>query len=87
MAQWVRWARRAFHTLVALAFLFLALAGVWVSAAEWRYYLEAPSAGLWRFGLLAGFTVILFVLCLYSFVKARSVGYRDKGQGRQKDEV
>jgi len=26
-----------------------------------------------RFGLLAGFTVLLFIFCLYSFVKARSV--------------
>jgi hypothetical protein len=29
--------------------------------------------GLVRFGLLAGFTVLLFIFCLYSFVKARSV--------------
>ncbi len=62
-----------FHMLVGLAFLCLALAGVGVSAAEWRDYLKAPSVGVWRFGLLAGFTVILFILSLYSFVKARSV--------------
>lgn len=58
---------------VGLAFLFLAGAGAWVSVAAWQSYLENPSEGLWRFGFLTGFTLLLFILCLYSFLKARSV--------------
>ncbi len=66
-------AQRLFHLVVGLAFLFLALAGVAVSLSEWRYYTELPATGLLRFYLVAGFTVFLFILCLYSFAKARSV--------------
>ncbi len=66
-------AQRVFHLLVAVVFFFLTLAGVTVSLAEWRYYRQSPAVGLVRFGLLAGFTVLLFIFSLYSFVKARSV--------------
>ncbi|HZP00211.1 MAG TPA: hypothetical protein VFD30_07945 [Terriglobia bacterium] len=66
-------AQRLFHVVVGLAFLFLTLAGVAVSFSEWRYYTESPAGGLLRFYLVAGFTVFLFILCLYSFAKARSV--------------
>lgn len=66
-------AQRVFHLLVAVVFFFLTLAGVTVPLAEWRYYQQYPSVGWVRFGLLAGFTVLLFIFCLYSFVKARSV--------------
>jgi hypothetical protein len=65
--------RRLFHLLVGLAFLFLALAGAGVSFSEWRYYEATPSVGLLRFGLLAGFTVLLLIFCLYSLAKARNV--------------
>ena len=65
-------AQRVFHLLVAVVFFFLTLAGVTVSLAEWRYYQQSPSVGWVRF-VLAGFTVLLFIFCLYSFVKARSV--------------
>jgi len=65
--------QRIFHLLVAVVFFLLTLAGVTVSLAEWRYYQQSPSVGPVRFGLLAGFTVLLFIFCLYSFVKARSV--------------
>ncbi len=68
-----RRAQRLFHMLVGLAFLFLAVAGAAVSIAEWRYYSHAPSIGLLRFSLLAGFTVLLIIFCLYSFTKARSI--------------
>ena len=51
----------------------LAFAGVTVSITEWQYYQRSPSQGLLRFGLLASFTVVLFIFCLYSFLKARSV--------------
>jgi hypothetical protein len=65
--------QRLFHLLVGLAFLFLAFAGAGVSFTEWRYYQATPSVGLVRFGLLAGFTVLLLIFCLYSLAKARSV--------------
>lgn len=71
--RWVRHARRLFHFAVALVFLVLTLAGASVSFAEWRYYERSPSEGLVRFALLAGFTGLLFIFCLYSFLKARSV--------------
>jgi hypothetical protein len=59
--------------LVGLAFLILAVAGASVSFSEWQYYLKAPSVGLVRFVLLASFTVLLIIFCLYSFAKARSI--------------
>jgi hypothetical protein len=59
--------------LVGLAFLILAVAGASVSFSEWQYYLKSPSVGLVRFVLVAGFTVLLIIFCLYSFAKARSV--------------
>lgn len=71
--RWFRQAERAFHILVGWVFLFLALAGAAVSLEEWRYYSKAPSVGLLRFGLLAGFTVLLIIFGLYSFSKARGV--------------
>jgi hypothetical protein len=68
-----RLARRLFHVLVGITFLFFAAAGVTLSLAEWRTYLEAPSNGPWRLGMMAGFTLLLLIFGLYSFVKARSV--------------
>ncbi len=65
--------RRLFHMLVGLAFLICAVAGAAVSLAEWKLYVESPSVGLVRFDLLAGFTVLLVILGMYSFLKARSV--------------
>jgi hypothetical protein len=73
LRRWYRHAQRLFHVLVGLTFLALAVAGAWVSFGEWRDYLRTPSAGVWRFGILAGFTVMLVILGLYSFLKARSV--------------
>jgi hypothetical protein len=58
---------------VGLAFLVMAAAGVTVSFSEWQFYLQSPSMGLVRFFLVAGFTVLLIIFCLYSFVKARSI--------------
>ena len=66
-------AQRLFHLMVGLAFLVLAIAGVTVSFSEWQYYVQSPSEGMVRFVLVAGFTVLLVIFCLYSFVKARSV--------------
>jgi hypothetical protein len=72
MARWYRQAQRAFHMLVGLVFLGLAVAGVTLTAAEWKFYRQAPSVGLTQFALLAGFTVFLVILGLYSVLKARS---------------
>lgn len=64
---------RIFHIMVGLIFLFLTFAGATVSLAEWQSYQKTPSVGLIRFGLLAGFTGLLFIFALYSFLKGRSV--------------
>jgi hypothetical protein len=68
-----RQGRRLFHLLVGITFLVLAAAGAAQSFSEWRAYAETPSNGMWRFNLLAGFTLLLLIFGLYSFVKARSV--------------
>jgi hypothetical protein len=59
--------------LVGIAFLLLAVAGAAVSLSEWQSYGQAPSVGLVRFSAVAGFTVLLIVLGLFSFAKARSI--------------
>lgn len=59
--------------LIGLVYLFLAFAGGVVSFSEWQRYRKNPEVGVWPFGVPAGFTVLLIVLCLYSFAKARSV--------------
>jgi len=68
-----RQALRLFHMLVGMAFLGLAVAGATLSVREWQGYRESASLGLARLYLFAGFTVVLVVCGLYSFVKARSV--------------
>ena len=72
MARSYRQAQRVFHMLVGLVFLGLAVAGATLTAAEWKFYRQAPSVGLTQFALLAGFTVFLVILGLYSVLKARS---------------
>jgi len=62
-----------FHMSVGLAYLVLAAAGAAVSFSEWKYYLKFPSTGPVRFVLVASFTVLLVIFCLYSFLKARSI--------------
>jgi hypothetical protein len=71
--RWIRQARRLFHMLISLAFLFLASAGGFLSFTEWRNYRENPAVGMAHFGFVFGFTILLIVFSLYSFVKARSV--------------
>lgn len=74
LARWFRHAQRLFHVLVGLVFLCLALAGAAVSFQQWQdYQKQIPSVGVVGVSLLAGFTVLLLIFCLYSFVKARSV--------------
>lgn len=71
--QLFRNAQRLFQMLVGLAFMVLAAAGAAVSLAEWQRYVKFPSGGLVHFVLYASFTVILIILCLYSFAKARNI--------------
>jgi len=68
-----RQGRRIFHFLVGITFLLLAAAGVTQSVSEWRAYSETPSNGMWRFDVLAGFTLLLLIFGLYSLAKARSI--------------
>jgi len=68
-----RHTRRLFHLAVGIAFLLLAAAGATQSFAEWQAYAQKPLNGMWRFDVVAGFTVLLLIFGLYSFVKARSV--------------
>ena len=70
--SWLRAAERIFHTLVGVLFLVFTFAGASVTFTEWESYKHAPSTGLVRLSLLAGFTILLFVCTLYSFLKARS---------------
>ena len=68
-----RQVKRTFHTVVALVFIALALAGAGVSLHLWQDYRQSPSQGLWDFGVVAGFSAALFLFGLYAFAKARSV--------------
>lgn len=65
--------RQVFHLLIAVVFLFFTVAGISVSMKLWQDYQKLPSRGIWSFGMVASFTVLLLIFCLYSFVKARSV--------------
>ena len=63
-----------FHMLVGLVFFVLAGAGATVSFKLWGDYRRSPAQGLLlTFGMVASFTVLLILCCLYSFAKARSV--------------
>ena len=59
--------------LIGLAFMVLAVAGGSLTLAEWEGYRKTPAAGLVYCELYGGLTVLLVILCLYSFVKARNV--------------
>lgn len=68
-----RLARRLFHVLVGIAFIFFATAGGTLALAEWRAYAQAPANGVWRFATISGFSILLLIFGLYSFLKARSI--------------
>ena len=68
-----RQTRRLFHALVGLTFLLFAGIGASLTYSEWQAYAQNPSNGMWRFGIIAGFSLLLVIFGLYSFVKARSV--------------
>jgi hypothetical protein len=68
-----RQTRRLFHGLVGLTFLIFAAIGASLTFSEWQAYAQHPSSGIWRFATMAGFTLLLLIFGLYSFLKARSV--------------
>jgi uncharacterized BrkB/YihY/UPF0761 family membrane protein len=65
--------KQLFHLLIGITFLFLTVAGVSVSIELWKDYQDMPDKGPWAFSMVAGFTVLLLVFGLYSFLRARSV--------------
>jgi hypothetical protein len=66
-------AKRLFHLLIALTFMFFTVMGASVTYSEWNGYRNNPEQGLVHFYLFGGFTVFLSILSLYSYAKARSV--------------
>ena len=66
-------ARRLFHMMVGLAFMVATAAGAWLTLMEWEGYRKMPESGLVHFAMFGGFTILLAILCLYSFMKARNV--------------
>lgn len=68
-----RQARRIFHVLIGLTFLFFAAAGASLAYSEWQAYAREPSAGIWRFATIASFSVLLVIFGVYSIAKVRSV--------------
>ena len=68
-----RQARRIFHVLVGITFLFFAAAGATLSYSEWQAYSREPANGVWRFAMLSSFTVLLVVFGVHSIAKARNV--------------
>lgn len=68
-----RQARRLFHVLVGLTFLVFAGIGASLAYSEWQAYAHNPANGVWRFATIAGFSLLLVIFGLYSFLKARSV--------------
>lgn len=74
LRRWSLHAQRLFHFSIGVVFLVLAFGGASVALREWNYYQRAPATvGPARFWILTGFTALLVVMGLYSFLKARSV--------------
>ena len=71
--QWLLHAKRIFHLLIALAFMFLTLLVGFQAYVEWGEYRKAPGQGLVYVYMYGGFAIFLAILCLFSFAKARSV--------------
>jgi len=71
-----RRAQQLFHLLIGVVFLFLTMGMVTVSLKLWQEYHRMPSQGTLSFAIMVAsmaFTLLLFIFCLYTFVKARSV--------------
>jgi hypothetical protein len=73
LQSWILNAKRVFHILVGLAFMVLTLAVASQTFIEWRDYRKSPSGGLLYCEMYGGLAILLAILCLYTFVKARNV--------------
>jgi amino acid transporter len=65
-----------FHILIGVVFLFLTMGMVTVSMKLWQEYQKTPGQGTLNLAIVVAsiaFTFLLFIFCLYTFVKARSV--------------
>jgi uncharacterized membrane protein len=65
-----------FHILIGVVFLFLTMGMVTVSMKLWQEYQKTPGQGSLNLAMVVAslaFTFLLFIFCLYTFVKARSV--------------
>jgi len=70
---WFVNAKRLFHMLIALFFMVLTVMSASLTYSEWEGYRKTPQSGPILFTMFGGFTILLAILCLYSFVKARNV--------------
>jgi uncharacterized BrkB/YihY/UPF0761 family membrane protein len=76
LGRLLRRALQLFHVLIGVVFLFLTIGMVSVSLKLWQEYQKTPGEGTLNFAIMAvsiAFSLLLFVFCLYTFVKARSV--------------
>jgi hypothetical protein len=73
LAHLFRQAQRLLDVLIGLTFLVLAAAGGMLAYQEWHVYQRTPAEGSVKFWVVAAFTLLLLILGLYSFAKARSV--------------
>jgi uncharacterized BrkB/YihY/UPF0761 family membrane protein len=76
LGRLVRRTQQLFHMLIGVVFLFLTMGMVTVSMKLWQEYQKAPVHGTLNFAMVVtsgAFTFVLFIFCLYTFVKARSV--------------
>ena len=76
MRRLFRRAQQLFHLVIGVVFLFLTMGMVTVSLKLWQEYQKMPGQGTLSFAIVAvsiAFTLLLFIFCLYTFVKARSV--------------
>ena len=69
----IRHGRRIFHLTIAAIFLVLGGSGAVLALELWEDYRHTPSNGLWAFGAVAVFSVILVSFGLHSIARARSV--------------
>ena len=76
LARLFRRVQQLFHVMIGVVFLFLTLGMVTVSMKLWQEYQKTPGEGTLGFAMVIlsiAFTFVLFIFCLYTFVKARSV--------------
>ena len=76
LGRMFRRVEQLFHILIGVIFLFLTMGMVTVSMKLWQEYQKTPGHGTLNLAIVVAsiaFTFLLFIFCLYTFVKARSV--------------